>query len=200
MPGPMNFGQVPVNPTTLGAQTLSFGFSNLQAQPTFSLQYGIDFTEGTPNCNANFTSCTLPVSFSPKYPGLRQDAVVVKDNTGSLLATAYLYGVGLGPQVAFVPGVVSTLAAADSSDTMNTSIAVDSNGIVYAADSYDQVVRRYTPGTSSPVIVAGVMNSSGPPSSGDGGLATNAHFDYIASIALDGAGNLFIVDGARSAS
>ncbi|MBV9222955.1 MAG: choice-of-anchor D domain-containing protein [Acidobacteriaceae bacterium] len=80
---------------------------------------------------------------------------------------------------------------------MNTSIAVDSNGIVYAADSYDQVVRRYTPGTSSPVIVAGVMNSSGPPSSGDGGLATNAHFDYIASIALDGAGNLFIVDGAR---
>ena len=43
----------------------------------------------------------INVSFHPSRPGIRQGAVQLLDNSGSPLATAYLQGLGAGPQVVF---------------------------------------------------------------------------------------------------
>ena len=54
-------------------------------------------------------TCTVNVAFTPKHPGTRYGAVVLADNTGSVLGTGYLQGTGVGPQAIFPPGTMTTL-------------------------------------------------------------------------------------------
>jgi hypothetical protein len=49
------------------------------------------------------SSCTVNVTFAPIAPGLRLGAVELFDNSGNLLATRLIYGIGQGPAVAFSP-------------------------------------------------------------------------------------------------
>ena len=79
---------------------------------------GLDFTDGgTGTCDTNGTSyaysigstCTVAVTFAPLDPGLRYGAVLLKDASGNVLATAYLTGTGTGAQILFPPGTQTML-------------------------------------------------------------------------------------------
>jgi sugar lactone lactonase YvrE len=70
-----------------------------------------------------------------------------------------------------------------------TSVAVDKSGYVYIADSYNNRVRKVANGT-----ITTIAGTSAAGFSGDGGPATNALFNFPSSVAIDTAGDLFIVD------
>ena len=77
---------------TLGSpQALTEGSPNLD----FAISGGGTCTTGTSYVAGN--SCTVNVTFAPQYPGFRKGAVLLKDNAGNIITTAYLRGTGTGP-------------------------------------------------------------------------------------------------------
>lgn len=69
-------------------------------------------------------------------------------------------------------------------------LAFDAAGNLYIADANNSVIRKVAlDGT-----ITTVAGNGAPGFSGDGGLATNASLNYALSVALDTAGNLYIVD------
>jgi hypothetical protein len=79
---------------------------------------GGDFAlAGTGTCITNGSThvypigdiCTVDLTFTPTSAGLRSGAVLLQDNSGNTIATAYVHGIGLGPQVSFVSASPSTL-------------------------------------------------------------------------------------------
>ena len=98
---------------------------------------GLDFSNaGTGSCAANTAysagqSCTVNVSFTPLFPGSRNGAVQINDPNGNVMATAFLQGIGVGPQLSFSPGAQTTLG---SSFNFSSSVAVDGGGNAYVVD------------------------------------------------------------------
>ena len=96
------------------------------------------------NCKAGIyeagSSCTVSVSFTPKFAGQRKGGVVLKDEAGVAVATGYMHGFGAGPQVSYLPGRQSTLGGGFG---YPNSIAVDGSGNVFVADD------GYPAGTTS---------------------------------------------------
>jgi len=93
---------------------------------------------GTCIQGASFSSgntCTVNVTFSPKYPGVRNGAVLVNDSLGKTLATAYLYGTGSGPQVRLLVGAYQ----------LPSGLALDGSGNVYVADYENSAVKKIPP-------------------------------------------------------
>jgi sugar lactone lactonase YvrE len=80
-----------------------------------------------------------------------------------------------------------------------TSVAVDSLNNVYVADSQNNVIRQYNPGTGGFVVVAGTQSPCfGLFPCGDNGPATDATFQNLASIALDSNGNIYAADAGTN--
>jgi M6 family metalloprotease-like protein len=74
-----------------------------------------------------------------------------------------------------------------------TAIAVDANGNLYIADSYDQRIRRVDRnGTITTIAGTGTAGYSG-----DGQAAVKAQLNYPNGIAVDAAGNVLIVDSGN---
>jgi trimeric autotransporter adhesin len=71
-------------------------------------------------------------------------------------------------------------------------IAVDPAGNVYIADSGNYRIRKVSNG-----VITTVAGNGLPGFSGDGGPATSARLSISGGIAVDGAGNLYIVSGGR---
>lgn len=135
-----------------------------------------DFADaGNSTCAAGFydgaAMCVVYVTLKPHAPGMRRGAVVVADSAGNALATATLYGMGTGAQLAFSP--------AGSSRTLNqglnnaTSIATDGAGNVFFTDG--RGVYKLVPGQAATAVGTGWFEPT--------------------SIAVDGAGNLWVADG-----
>ncbi len=205
IPQSQSFGSVNVG-TSSSTVTLSYTLSGLSGAPSFSPSYGLEFTATAPSCTGSGTvTCTVGVKFSPLYPGLRQDALIVKDNSGNFLGETYLNGTGSGPQMVLSPGIISTIAGvagtfgyagdghAATAATLAApyGVAVDPGGNVYIADSVNQVVRKITASNGDISTVAG---NGGWGYSGDGGPALSAQLANPAAVALDAAGNLYIAD------
>jgi hypothetical protein len=75
----------------------------------------LDFTaSGTNMCVSGpyvqGQTCTVSVSFAPKYPGLRLGAILLIADDGHVMATQYLSAVGTGGLSVMVPGQINTLA------------------------------------------------------------------------------------------
>jgi uncharacterized protein (TIGR03437 family) len=70
------------------------------------------------------------------------------------------------------------------------ALAVDSAGVVYICDSYNNRIRKVT----TDGIVTTIAGGSNRGIAGDGGPAINALFDFPRHIAVDSVGNLYIND------
>ena len=70
-------------------------------------------------------------------------------------------------------------------------VAVDGNGNVFVADTYDALVRMFTVGGDISVV-AGTPGTPG--FGGDGGPATSALLASPAAVAVDGAGHVYVAD------
>lgn len=69
-------------------------------------------------------------------------------------------------------------------------VAVDANGNLFIADAHNNRIRKVTPAG----IITTVAGDGTAGFGGDGGPADAAQLNYPTSVALDGAGNLFIAD------
>lgn len=125
--------------------------------------------------------CNVLIQFTPRQAGVRPGVVRLYDGQGSILARAFLSGVGVGPLVSFGPG--NAMSSPSLSSAALTAAVVDGAGNLYLAESdLQQVVKlTWTNGSySAPVVVAGTTQF------GSGFLPTG--------LALDGAGDLLIAD------
>ncbi len=198
-----DFGSAAVNGGSPVTEQVAFQFTGI-SNPAFSLRYGTDFTKGAAACSgAPVLRCSVPVTFSPQMPGLRQDAVLARDGSGNVIATTLLRGVGLAPKVAAMPGIIKTIAGTGawnytgdngpaSSATLRQpqGVALDGSGNLYIADLINQVIRK----VSSTGIITTVAGTGYAGFSGDNGPAIAATLNSPTAVALDGAGNLFIAD------
>jgi hypothetical protein len=145
----------------------------------------LDFTvnSGTTTCAAeaysSTTTCTVGVTFAPKYAGARSGAVVI-ENGSAVLATVYVYGTGTGPQVAFNPGLTSALGGGFGTPS---GVAVDGSGNVYVADWGNSAVKEMPPGCPSASCTITLGGGFGTPS----------------GVAVDGAGNVYVADSGNNA-
>jgi hypothetical protein len=145
---------------------------------------GLDFADagsGTCVAGAAYTAgqtCTVNVTFKPRFSGTRYGAVVLNDTSGNVLATGYLQGMGVGPQINFLPNTESTVASASSGLDAPLVVAVDGSGNLYVADAVANLILKETPSaggyTQTTVPTSGLNNPTG--------------------IAVDGSGSIYVAD------
>ena len=73
-------------------------------------------------------------------------------------------------------------------------LAFDSHGNYYIADAGSNTIREVNIATGILTPFAGVLNSAGNPSAGNGGPATQATLDYPSGLVFDSSNNLYIAD------
>ncbi len=173
---------VTVNITTAG--TLNSIRVLTQGQP------GLDFTETSGGTCATTTAytvgqtCTVNVIFKPQVPGARPGAVLLTDSSNDILGIAYLPGLGIGPQIAFSPGVQSTLPNYTGQNAaLPYGVAVDAGLNVYVTDYINFLVVKIpwtgsTYGTPVQLPFTGLYHPEG--------------------VAVDGAGDVFVADWGNS--
>jgi gliding motility-associated-like protein len=76
-----------------------------------------------------------------------------------------------------------------------SAVIKDANGVIYVADSYNNVIRMVNPSTG---IISTVAGNGIQGYSGDGGPALNASFYRPVDLALDAGGNLYIADARNN--
>ncbi len=148
-------------------------------------------------------TCAVKVLFRPRFPGVRQGAVVLSSGSG-MLASARLSGIGQGGLPVLMPGRITTVAgngqwvyradnvaATAASIFLPTGLAVDGAGNLFFCDSSNNRVRRVDAATGTITTVAG---DGTPGSAGDSGPAASAELNNPSGLALDGAGDLYIAD------
>ncbi len=194
----------------------TLGAINVVTQGITGLDYNV-VTGGTCAVGTTYTVgqvCTVEYSFSPLAPGLRDGAIVLMNTAGTgVLGTSFLEGFGTGPLVTIAPGTITTVAgnggnATDTctgyTDTVGDGCAatsatvygsageaVDVAGNIYIADEDHYRVRKVTASTGKISTVAGTGTAG---YTGDGTAATSAEINGPTSVAVDGAGNLYIAD------
>ena len=176
----LSFNAAPIGVSAGSAQilTASFTISDYAGSftPTATLHYGHDYTLGTVSClGAGPETCTVPVTFQPTLPGTRKDAIFLMNGT-TRLATMLLDGVGQGPMSLVQPGAFSTSVPWVPQNQYLYQSVADENGTVYilASGGYYLIIS---------VDKNGVVKQ----------IPTSNHY-YVWSIAIDGAGVLYLFD------
>ena len=85
-------------------------------------------------------------------------------------------------------------AATDASLSNPNGVAVDANGNLFIADTFNHRIRKVT--TNGIIMTVAGNGTNGY--FGDGGAATNTSLSYPNGVTLDACGNLFIADSANS--
>jgi len=158
---------------------IAISIPGLSADPTFSINYSGDFAIGSSVCQQP-TSCSVHVTFSPQLPGFRKAALIVKNTTGTVVATALLSGLGLGPEIAIYPGTIATVPGTNNGLWDPEGIAVDPAGNLFVSDTVHEAIRLVSGGFISTVSMTGVT------------LAAPT------GLALDGAGNIYVADAQNN--
>lgn len=111
-----------------------------------------------------------------------------------LSATSYIYTIntaaGTGAWGYSGDGGVATSAKLNNPG----SIAVDNEGNIYIADTYNHRIRK----VDSTGVISTIAGTGSRGYSGDGGFATAAQLNYPYCIAVDNTGNMYISDNANS--
>jgi len=174
----ISFNAAQIGVSTGSAQTLtaSFAVSGYAGSftPTAALHYGHDYRLGAVNCSGGGPeTCTVPVTFQPTLPGDRPDAIFLM-NGSTRLATVLLSGIGQGPMSLVQPGAFSTSVPWVPQNQYLYQSVADENGTVYilASGGYYLIIS---------VDKNGIVKQ----------IPTSAK-DYVWSIAIDGAGVLYL--------
>jgi sugar lactone lactonase YvrE len=183
---PVGFGTVEVGKTG-PVQTLTFtldaGHRDVTASVVTQGAAGLDFTDaGGGSCDTNgagyryrrWESCTVNVTFAPKYAGARYGAVELSDHRG-VIATAYIYGTGRGPELVFPSN--ETLQTLGGGFNFALGVAVDGSGNVYVADG--------GPFGEVKEVAAGCNSSACVTTLGGGFFKPNG-------LAVDGGGDVYV--------
>jgi len=158
---------------------------------------GIYNTVAGTGINNYFGNGGLAISADLDYP---EGAAV--DASGNLyIADTYNFVVR---KVSASSGIITTVAgnhtegysgdgglATNAMLSYPDSIAVDSSGNLYIADSVNNRIRKVT---ASSGIITTVAGNGTAGYSGDGGQATSAEIDEPQGVAVDSSGNLYILD------
>ena len=120
----------------------------------------------------------MNVVFTPSFAGTRFGAVTLRDIAGNVIATAYLQGIGVGPQVNFLPATESIVASASTGLSCPYAVAVDGSANIYIADCANNVIWKETPSSG------GYIQSTIPTSS----------LNDPVGVAVNGGGNVYISD------
>jgi sugar lactone lactonase YvrE len=185
---------------------------------------GLDFKDaGTGTCKANTAyaagqTCTVNVTFKPRFAGNRYGGAVLYSSGGNVIATGYVQGFGVGPQINFLPGIQSVIPAAGLSYT--GQVAVDASGNIYITDWLHNRVLKETPSAGTytqSTIGSGLYQPMGVAVDGSGNVYIANTYDnqvlketlsaggYIQStignglnlpmtVAVDGSGNVYVAD------
>jgi sugar lactone lactonase YvrE len=171
-----SFGSQAVSST--GTTTLNVVFNAAVTPSSIAVvPPGEDFLStagGTCAANTAYTAgstCTVTASFSPQAPGLARGALVLADSAGTL-ATANLFGVGLGAGVTIDPG---TATAIGTGITAPKGVDLDAVGNLFVADSGSGTIWEIPAGSVTPI-----------------GIATG--FNNPTGVAADGASDVFVAD------
>jgi hypothetical protein len=124
-------------------------------------------------------TCTVNVTFTPKFAGVRSGAVVLSNASGSVLANSYLQGIGQGPQISILPG---SQTAIGSGYTSPKGVAVDGSGDLFIADAGNE-----SSGGSTASALYEEKLSNGVYTQ----TAISCASGTPAGVAIDGAGNLY---------
>jgi sugar lactone lactonase YvrE len=154
-------GTTPYRALTRGAEGMDFAPAN-----GGSCQAGQSYPAGQ--------SCTVKVVFTPKFPGLRDGAVVAVDSSGGVAATTFVQGSGVGAQLVYGPGSSGMIA---SGLYYPYGVAVDAAQNVYIADTNNSRVVKLTPGPGGYTLTTVGASWNGP-----------------WRVAVDGAGSLYVTD------
>lgn len=192
-PGTLAFGNTSIGNQNVGSTSsiipLSITFGATETLGNISVLTGgvpnLDFSNaGGGTCTvgtqyASNASCTVNLTFAPKYPGARYGAVVLADSNGIVIGTGYLQGMGVGPQTSFLPG---KLTSPTSGLGFPAGIATDGDANLYVADVSNASIYKETlsNGTYSQSILA-------------------SGFGRPFGVAIDGAGNIYVADAGNHA-
>jgi hypothetical protein len=191
---PQNFGSVNVCPTGqltpapcseilsltyTVTSTTNFGPPQIVTQGTAGLDFQFP-SSGTNNNTCTGTvsagdTCTINVNFVPQAPGLRAGAIELINNVGEVLTTTPVYGVGEGPEIAYGPGSPAAVSLGGSY-SLSSPVTVDAAGNIYFAAS-GQAYKKTTSGVQT--------------------LPSAGEFYAAQSIAVDGAGDVFVADNEQ---
>ncbi len=193
---------------TVSVTMLTSGIASSQQ----GLTMGVPNTEFVANAGSclNGTSyragqqCNVLVTFEPKYPGIRNGAVVLLSSNGTLLGSTLLSATATGSLSVLNPGEINTVAgvtdwlyagdgvmATDAPIFLPMGVVVDGNGNLYLADSNNDRIRKVNAQTG---LISTIVGNGTGGYAGDGGPATSAMISNPAGLALDGAGNLYFAD------
>jgi streptogramin lyase len=184
-----NFGSVNVGEVS-PTQTLTFTFDTGGTLGGVSvLTQGMSNQDfgglGTCQANTTYTAgqiCSVEVAFKPKFPGTRYGAVVLYDTNGNAIATGYLQGTGVGPQINYSPALIGAPVGGIGSGFDPVGVAVDGSGNVYVAN-LNNAVTKIPLGCKSAVCVTTL----------GGGFSTPE------AVAVDGSGNVYVADVGNNA-
>jgi CSLREA domain-containing protein len=164
---------VTVSVLTQGAQDLDFANTRTGTTDT-----GNGTCDESGNSYGAGETCTVNVTFSPKFAGARSGAVQLSDATG-VIATAYIYGTGHGPQLVFPNNQAGQFLGGGF--YVPYGVAVDASGNVYVGDTGNAAVKKMPAGCASLNCVSTLGGGFGGP----------------AGVAVDGAGNVYLGDSNK---
>jgi len=187
---------------------------------------GLDFANaGTGTCKAGTAytageTCTVNVSFTPKFAGTRYGAAELLDGSGNVIATGYVQGTGVGSQVAFLPGTQSVVVSGGSFIEPE-GVAVDGAGNLYFANECSGCAvskETFSAEGSTQSTIANFSSPQGVAVDGSGNIyvaagggvfkeaysggaysqSTVASLENATGVAVDGSGNVYIADWANT--
>ncbi len=149
-------------------------------------------TQGAPNLDFNAVpggtcvvgqtytagqTCTVQFVFDPTHPGLRYGGVILVGADGSTLANTYVFGEGTGPQLIFNPGLQTALG---SNLRGASGVAINGSGDLFVSSRGGSTLLEI-PASGGPAIPLGA-------------------FSDVEDVAVDGSGNVFLINGRDTVS